>query len=80
MRQHQQEHDLQSTTVGHAVGSLVACCAGSERNKLSGATGEHFKEACSIRMKCWRMLQSASHWAMLWDHWLLIMQAVSATS
>ena len=35
-------------TTGHAVGSLVACHAGSERNKLSGATGEHFKEACSI--------------------------------
>ena len=30
------------------MGSLVACHAGSERNKLSGATGEHFKEACSI--------------------------------
>jgi hypothetical protein len=34
--------------MGHAVGSWVACHAGSERNKLSGATGEHFKEACSI--------------------------------
>ena len=25
-----------------------ACDAGSERNKLSGASGEHFREACSI--------------------------------
>jgi len=48
--QHQQVPDLSqlSTTMGLAVGSLVACHAGSERNKLSGATGEHFKEACSI--------------------------------
>lgn len=27
---------------------LHVAVTGSERNKLSGATGEHFKEACSI--------------------------------
>ena len=32
--------------VGGREGSSVT--AGSERNKSSGATGEHFKEACSI--------------------------------
>jgi len=59
---------------------LVAWHAGSERNKLSGATGEHFKEAYSINMKCRTMFKSASCWAILCDRWLIVMQAVSATS
>ena len=49
----QRQHELDLVTVVHLIGpdaekSLVACHAGSERNKLSGATGEHFREACSI--------------------------------
>ena len=30
------------------VRRMMSRLAGSERNKLSGATGEHFREACSI--------------------------------
>ena len=48
--------------------AVRACHAGSARNKLSGATGECFKQALNtISMSCWTSSPTASQWAMLWE-------------
>ncbi len=60
------------------VGSLVACLAGSEQ--AFRATGETSQAGLRCRRELDMFTECIRLSQMLWGHWLLVMQAVSATS